>query len=223
MGAARQNEGEGNDNPMGRYTGPSCRLCRRSGEKLFLKGDKCFTPRCAFEKRRNPPGDVSRRRRRPTDYAVHLREKQKAKYIYGVMEGQFRRYMTTAFNTPGVTGINLLRTLERRLDNVVFQLGFADSRKQARQSVMHGHFRVNGVKTDVPSFQVSPGDVLSWKESIKTTDFYAARIDGVPKRPVPAWLSLDSGEMVGTVVSLPSDEDLQAIVDSRLIVEFYSR
>jgi len=131
--------------------------------------------------------------------------------------------MTTAFNTPGVTGINLLRTLERRLDNVVFQLGFADSRKQARQSVMHGHFRVNGVKTDVPSFQVSPGDVLSWKESIKTTDFYAARIDGVPKRPVPAWLSLDSGEMVGTVVSLPSDEDLQAIVDSRLIVEFYSR
>ena len=114
---------------MGRYTGPSCRLCRRSGEKLFLKGDKCFTPRCAFEKRRNPPGDVSRRRRRPTDYAVHLREKQKAKYIYGVMEGQFRRYMTEAFNTPGVTGMNLLRTLERRLDNVVFQLGFSDSRK----------------------------------------------------------------------------------------------
>ncbi|KAA1289466.1 MAG: 30S ribosomal protein S4 [Chloroflexota bacterium] len=208
---------------MGRYTGPSCRLCRRSGEKLFLKGDKCFTPRCAFEKRRNPPGDVSRRRRRPTDYAVHLREKQKAKYIYGVMEGQFRRYMTTAFNTPGVTGMNLLRTLERRLDNVVFQFGFADSRKQARQSVLHGHFRVNGVKTDVPSFQVSPGDVLSWKESLKATDFYAGRIDGVPKRPVPAWLSLDSGEMIGTVVSLPSDEDLQAIVDSRLIVEFYSR
>ena len=208
---------------MGKYNGPSCRLCRRAGEKLFLKGDRCFTPRCAVERRHNPPGDVSNRRRRPTDYAVHLREKQKARQMYGVMEGQFRRYMTTAFNTPGVTGINLLRTLERRLDNVVFQLGFADSRKQARQSVMHGHFRVNGVKTDVPSFQVSPGDVLSWKESIKTTDFYAARIDGVPKRPVPAWLSLDSGEMVGTVVSLPSDEDLQAIVDSRLIVEFYSR
>ena len=119
--------------------------------------------------------------------------------------------------------MNLLRTLERRLDNVVFQFGFADSRKQARQSVLHGHFRVNGVKTDVPSFQVSPGDVLSWKESLKSTDFYAGRIDGVPKRPVPAWLSLDSGEMIGTVVSLPSDEDLQAIVDSRLIVEFYSR
>jgi len=154
---------------------------------------------------------------------VHLREKQKAKYIYGVMEGQFRRYMTEAFNTPGVTGMNLLRTLERRLDNVVFQLGFADSRKQGRQSVLHGHFRVNGVKTDVPSYQVKPGDILAWKETLKGTDFYAGRIDGVPKRPIPAWLTLDSGDMVGTVVSLPADEDLQAIVDSRLIVEFYSR
>ena len=170
---------------MGRYTGPSCRLCRRSGEKLFLKGDKCFTPRCAFEKRRNPPGDVSRRRRRPTDYAVHLREKQKAKYIYGVMEGQFRRYMTEAFNTPGVTGMNLLRTLERRLDNVVFQLGFSDSRKQGRQSVLHGHFRVNGVKTDVPSYRVKPGDVVTWKETLKTTDFYASRIDEFPNAQFP--------------------------------------
>jgi len=139
------------------------------------------------------------------------------------MEGQFRRYMTDAFNTPGVTGMNLLRTLERRLDNVVFQLGFADSRKQARQSVLHGHFRVDGVKTDVPSYQVKPGHVISWKPSVKTTDFYAGRIEGVPKRPVPAWLTLDSGDMVGTVVSLPADQDLQAIVDSRLIVEFYSR
>ena len=139
------------------------------------------------------------------------------------MEGQFRRYMTDAFNTPGVTGMNLLRTLERRLDNVVFQLGFADSRKQARQSVLHGHFRVDGVKTDVPSYQVKPGQVISWKPSVKTTDFYAGRIEGVPKRPVPAWLTLDSGDMVGTVVSLPADQDLQAIVDSRLIVEFYSR
>jgi len=154
---------------------------------------------------------------------VHLREKQKAKYIYGVMEGQFRRYMTDAFNSPGVTGMNLLRTLERRLDNVVFKLGFSDSRKQGRQIVLHGHFRVNGMKTDIPSYQVSPGDVVSWKETDKGTDFYAQRIDGVPKRPVPAWLSLDQGEMTGTVVSLPADEDLQAIVDSRLIVEFYSR
>lgn len=208
---------------MGRYTGPSCRLCRRAGEKLFLKGDKCLTPRCAFDKRRSPPGDVSRRRRRPSDYAVHLLEKQKAKYIYGVLEGQFRRYMADAFDAPGVSGLNLLRTLERRLDNVVHRLGFSDSRKQARQIVMHGHFRVNGTKTDVPSYLVSPGDVITWKEADKNTDFYAARTEGIPKRPVPAWLNLDQSEMAGTVVSLPADDDLKAIVDSRLIVEFYSR
>ena len=117
---------------MGKYIGPSCRLCRRAGEKLFLKGDRCFTPRCAVERRHNPPGDISNRRRRPTYYAVHLREKQKARQMYGVMESQFRKYMTAAFNSPGVSGSNLLRTLERRLDNVVFRLSFADSRKQAR-------------------------------------------------------------------------------------------
>ena len=208
---------------MGRYTGPACRLCRRSGEKLFLKGDRCFTPRCAIEKRRNPPGNISRRRRRPSDYGVHLLEKQKAKYIYGVMESQFRKYMDDAFNTPGVTGMNLLRNLERRLDNVIFHLNFADSRKQARQLVLHGHFRVNDRKTDVPSYQVKAGDVITWREADKTTDFYAMRTDGLPKRPVPIWLALDVSEMSGRVVSLPSDEELQTTLDSRLIVEFYSR
>lgn len=208
---------------MGRYTGPACRLCRRAGEKLFLKGDRCFTPRCAFEKRRNPPGNVSRRRRRPSDYGVHLLEKQKAKYIYGVLESQFRKYMTEAFNSPGVTGMNLLRSLERRLDNVIFHLGFADSRKQARQMVLHGHFRINGRKTDVPSYSVKPGDQITWKESVKTTEYYADRTNGVPKRPVPTWLALDVSEMSGRVVSLPSDEQLPTALDSRLIVEFYSR
>jgi len=208
---------------MGRYIGPACRLCRRSGEKLFLKGDRCFTPRCAIEKRRNPPGDVSRRRRRPSDYGVHLLEKQKAKYIYGVLESQFRKYMDEAFSTPGGTGTNLLRSLERRLDNVVFVLGFADSRKQARQLVLHGHFRINNRKTDVPSYSVRVGDVIAWKEADKTTDFYAERIQGIPKRPVPAWLELDLTEMSGRVSSLPADEDLQTALDSRLIVEFYSR
>ena len=208
---------------MGRYTGPSCRLCRRAGEKLFLKGDRCFTPRCAFERRRTPPGDQSRRRRRPSEYGVHLLEKQKAKYIYGVFESQFRRYMTEAFNSPGITGMNLLRSLERRLDNVIFLLGFADSRKQARQIVMHGHFRVNGTKNDIPSYQVRMGDTITWKESVKSTDFFAERTDGIPKRPVPAWLTLDQTEMSGSVVSLPADEDLQQTIDSRLIVEFYSR
>lgn len=208
---------------MGRYTGPSCRLCRRAGEKLFLKGDRCFTPRCAVERRHNPPGDVSARRRRPTDYALHLREKQKARQMYGVMEGQFRRYMTTAFNTPGVSGMHLLRMLERRLDNVVFLLSFADSRKQARQFVNHGHFVVNGVKTDIPSYQVKVGDVIGWKESVKSTDFYKERVEDIPKRPVPGWLTLNADDMTAQVTSLPADEDLQETINSRLIVEFYSR
>ncbi|MFB3097488.1 MAG: 30S ribosomal protein S4 [Dehalococcoidia bacterium] len=208
---------------MGKYIGPSCRLCRRAGEKLFLKGDRCFTPRCAVERRHNPPGDISNRRRRPTDYALHLREKQKARQMYGVMESQFRKYMTAAFNSPGVSGSNLLRTLERRLDNVVFRLSFADSRKQARQFVGHGHFLVNGVKTDIPSYQVRVGDVIGWKENVKTTDFYKDRIEGVPKRPVPGWLTLNQDDMAGQVTSLPADEDLQETINSRLIVEFYSR
>lgn len=208
---------------MGRYIGPSCRLCRRAGEKLFLKGDRCFTPRCAVERRHAPPGDVSNRRRRPSDYALHLREKQKARQMFGVMEGQFRRYMAAAFNAPGITGINLLRSLERRLDNVVFLLGYADSRKQARQMVNHGHFQVNGVKTDIPSYQVRAGDVIAWKESVKTTDFFKERTDGIPKRPVPSWLSLNRDDMSGQVTALPPDEELQQSIDSRLIVEFYSR
>ena len=176
-----------------------------------------------MEKRRSTPGDPSRRRRRPTDYGVHLLEKQKAKYIYGVFEGKFRQYMDEAFNTPGVTGLNLLRSLERRLDNVIFHLGFADSRKQARQILNHGHFLVNGTKTDIPSYQVRVGDLIAWKESDKATDFYKDRTDGIPKRPVPAWLNLDVAEMTGRVVSLPADEDLMASINSRLIVEFYSR
>lgn len=208
---------------MGRYIGPNCRLCRRAGEKLFLKGDRCFTARCAFERRRTTPGDQSRRRRRPSDYGVHLLEKQKAKYIYGVFESQFRRYMADAFNSPGVSGLNLLRTLERRFDNVIFVLGFADSRKQARQMVNHGHFRINGTKTDIPAYQVRVGDEISWKESIKATDFFKERTDGIPKRPIPAWLDLNQSEMSGRIMSLPSDEDLKQTIDSRLIVEFYSR
>ena len=208
---------------MGRYTGPSCRLCRRAGEKLFLKGERCFTPRCAIERRRSAPGEQSRRRRRPSDYGVHLLEKQKAKYIYGVLESQFRKYMAQAFDAPGVTGLNLLRSLERRLDNVIFLLGFADSRKQARQMVLHSHFQVNGKRTDVPSYQVDVGDVISWKESDKTTDYFAERTDGIPKRPVPEWLMLDQTDMTGRVMNVPADQDLKQTINSRLIVEFYSR
>jgi small subunit ribosomal protein S4 len=143
--------------------------------------------------------------------------------MYGIMERQFRKYMIDAFNSPGVSGSNLLRTLERRLDNVVFRLSFADSRKQARQFVRHGHFLVNGIKTDIPSYQVRVGDVIGWKENVKSTDFYKDRIEGIPKRPVPGWLSLNQDDMAGQVTSLPGDEDLQEAINSRLIVEFYSR
>jgi small subunit ribosomal protein S4 len=152
-----------------------------------------------------------------------MREKQKARQMFGVMEGQFRKYMADAYDSPGMTGVNLLRTLELRLDNVVFLLGFADSRKQARQLVTHGHFLVKGVKTDIPSVQVSVGDTIAWKESVKSTDFYKERTDGIPKRPIPAWLSLNQEDMIGEVTSLPADEDLQQSINSRLIVEFYSR
>ncbi|MEC9309829.1 MAG: 30S ribosomal protein S4 [Chloroflexota bacterium] len=208
---------------MGRYTGPSCRLCRRAGEKLFLKGDRCFTPRCAIEKRHSPPGDPSTRRRRTSDYGLHLREKQKARQMYGIMEGQFRAYMADAFKTPGITGLNLLRTLERRLDNVIYMLGFADSRKQARQMVTHGHFLINGVKTDIPSYLVRTGDNIAWKESLKNGDYFKGRTDGLPKRQVPTWLTLNQENMTGIVDTLPADEELQQSIDSRLIVEFYSR
>jgi small subunit ribosomal protein S4 len=208
---------------MGRYTGPSCRLCRRAGEKLFLKGDRCFTPRCAIEKRHSPPGDPSARRRRTSDYGLHLREKQKARQMYGIMEGQFRAYMADAFKAPGITGLNLLRTLERRLDNVIYLLGFADSRKQARQMVTHGHFLINGVKTDIPSYLVRTGDNIAWKESLKSGDYFKDRTAGLPKRQVPTWITLNQENMTGIVDTLPPDEELQQSIDSRLIVEFYSR
>jgi small subunit ribosomal protein S4 len=139
------------------------------------------------------------------------------------MESQFRKYMDEAFNTPGVTGTNLLRSLERRLDNVIYLLGFADSRKQARQFVLHGHFQINGRKTDVPSYSVKAGDAITWREADKTSDFFAERTTGLPRRPVPPWLGLDLSEMSGRVVALPSNEELQTTLDSRLIVEFYSR
>lgn len=208
---------------MGRYAGPVCRLCRRVGEKLFLKGERCFTPRCAIERRRTPPGNQSGRRRRVSDHGIQLREKQKARYIYGIMEGQFRRYMSQAFKRPGVTGQYLLELLERRLDNAVYRLGFAESRRQARQLVLHGHFTVNGRKTNIPSYMLRPGDVIAWKESHKQRDFFKALTEDIPKRPVPSWLDLDTNNMTGNVSSVPNEEDLESAIDTRLIVEFYSR
>ncbi|MBI4233483.1 MAG: 30S ribosomal protein S4 [Chloroflexi bacterium] len=208
---------------MGRYTGPVCRLCRQVNEKLFLKGDRCSTPKCAIEQRRRPPGERPPGRRRLSDYGVRLREKQKARRVFGVGERQFERYMTKAQKQPGVTGQYLLQLLERRLDNVVYRLNFADSRKAARQLVLHGHVTVHGRKVDIPSFTVRPGDTVGWKETAKQKEFFKAQTEGIPRRPVPGWLSLDTATMTGKVMSLPQPADLDLRLDTRLIVEFYSR
>jgi small subunit ribosomal protein S4 len=158
-----------------------------------------------------------------SDHGLQLREKQKARYVYGIMERQFRRYMSEAFSKPGVTGQYLLQLLERRLDNVVFRLGFTESRRQARQLVLHGHFQVNRRKTDIPSFEVHAGDMISWKESNKEKEFFKELTEGIPRRPVPNWLRLDTSEMTGAVLNLPDEQDVLTSIDSRLIVEYYSR
>ena len=163
------------------------------------------------------------RPRRLSGRGIQLREKQKARYVYGVLERQFRRYMEEALRKPGVTGQYLLQKLEERFDNVVFRLGFAESRRQARQLVTHGHFQVNGRKMDIPSYSVRSGDLVSWKEAHKQKDFFKALTDGIPRRTVPGWLNLDISNMTGTVVNLPGDEDVMATIDTRLIVEYYSR
>ena len=209
---------------MARYTDPVCRQCRRIGEKLFLKGERCYTPRCAVERRKRPPGDHVPRRRRSSDWALQLREKQKARFTYGVLERQFRKYFEIARDHTGATGDILLQLLERRLDNVVYRLSFADSRRQGRQLVNHGHFLVNGRRVNIPSYLVKPNDSIAWRSSGDSTpEFVNALTEGLPKRPVPGWLTLDAGDSTGQVASLPDMSDIDTGVDSRLIVEFYSR
>lgn len=209
---------------MARYIDPVCRQCRRIGEKLFLKGDRCYTPRCAVERRKRPPGDQVPRRRRSSDWAIQLREKQKARFTYGVLERQFRNYFDSARERSGATGDLLLQMLERRLDNVVFRLSFVDSRRQARQLVNHGHFKVNGRKLDIPSYQVKPGDNVSWMGVGDTVpEFIETLTDGLPKRPVPQWLRLDVENLAGQVVTEPNMSEIDTGIESRLIVEFYSR
>lgn len=208
---------------MARYTGPVCRLCRRYGEKLFLKGERCFTPKCAFERRAAPPGDRTPRRRKISDRGLQLREKQKARFSYGVMERQFRRYYGRAVRRAGITGQNLLSLLEMRLDNVVYRLGFADSRSQARQVVRHGHIALNGHKASVPSASVKPGDVITWAEAAQEKEPFKVAQEAVKNKHVPAWLSLEEATMTGRVLAVPGRGEIDARFDPSVIVEFYSR
>ena len=208
---------------MARYTGPSCRLCRRAGQKLFLKGDRCLSPKCAIERRRAVPGDPKRRRRRLSDWGVHLREKQKARQQYGILEAQFRKHYEEARRQPGMTGENLLRILESRLDNVVYRLGFADSRKQARQLVRHGLITVNARKTDIPSYLTHAGEVITWSERGKKTEYFGVVTQTIRRKQIPTWLMLDVDNLTGRVAALPQRGEIDSRVDERLIVEFYSR
>lgn len=207
---------------MARYITAICRLCRRSGDKLALKGSRCLTPKCAMERRGKPSG---RRlgRRRVSDRGLQLREKQKARYTYGILERQFRRLFAQAERQSGITGENLLVLLERRLDSVVYRLGFADSRSQARQLVQHGHIMLNGHKTDIPSCLVKEGDTISWMESSTRTEYYKQLVHTIESKSVLSWLSLDRENLVGQVLSLPTPDDIEAKFEGKSIVEYYSR
>jgi small subunit ribosomal protein S4 len=209
---------------MARYIGPVCRLCRREGMKLFLKGERCYTEKCAIEKRNLPPGQHGKARKaKLVGYGLQLREKQKVKRIYGVLENQFRHYFETAERTRGITGEMLLQLPERRLDNVIYRLGLATSRPQARQLVRHGHFLVNGKKVDIPSYSVKAGDVISVKGASAQAAVLAHAMEEVKGRGIPEWLAFDSSNMSGRVMSLPTREQINLPVQEQLIVELYSK
>lgn len=207
---------------MARYTGPVCKLCRREGVKLFLKGDKCIN-HCTLERRSNRPGQHgSGRSRKESGYAKQLREKQKVRRTYGILERQFAKHFDLAARRPGKTNENLLQILEMRLDNLVYRLGFADSRAQARQLVNHGHFTVNGRKTDIPSFIAKPNDVIAVREHSKGLEYFKSRALLLAQKGVPTWLSLDIENMSGRVLSIPSRTELELPFDEQLVVEYYS-
>ena len=212
---------------MARYTGPVCKLCRREETKLYLKGAKCYTDKCPFERRSYPPGQHGKqaefRRRRSSDYTMQLRTKQQTRRIYGVLERQFRRYVGIAQASKGLTGEMIIITLERRLDNVVYRLGLADSRASARQLVQHGHFTVNGRMTDIPSFLVKVEDVIGVRPESRRSQFFRDRRDLLGQREVPAWLNLDAEALSGRVMALPTRQEIDIPVDEQMIVEFYSR
>jgi small subunit ribosomal protein S4 len=208
---------------MARYTGADCRLCRREGVKLFLKGDRCYSDKCGVERRPFPPGQAGKKRPRDSEYRVQLREKQKAKRSYGVLEKQFRNYYELASRQQGITGENLLRLLESRLDNVVYRLGFAASRDEARQTVRHNHILVNGKRVNIPSYRVRPGDLVSLAPAARDLIVVKAAIISSARVEVPGWLEVDVEKLQGTVLSMPQRDQIDLPVREQLIVELYSK
>jgi small subunit ribosomal protein S4 len=208
---------------MARYTDAVCRLCRREGQKLFLKGDRCYTDKCAVDRRQYAPGQHGQGRSKPSEYGTQLREKQKAKRYYGVLESQFRSYFEMAIKMKGKTGENLLSLLERRLDNTVYRLGFAMSRAEARQLVLHAHFTVDGKKVNIPSFLVKPGMVITLKESSRNLDKFKSVIEANSFRQPPKWLEYDVSSLTAKVVGFPSRDDIDLPISEQLIVELYSK
>ena len=208
---------------MARYTDAVCRLCRRENQKLFLKGDRCYTEKCAADRRPYPPGQHGQGRTKASEYGLQLREKQKAKRYYGVLESQFHGYFEMASKRKGKTGENLLAILESRLDNTVYRLGFAMSRAEARQLVLHGHFLVNGRKVNIPSFLVKPGMIVSLKEKSRSLDKFKSVIEANAFRQPPKWLEYDANSMVAKVTAVPSREDIDMPIEEQLIVELYSK
>ena len=208
---------------MARYTGADCKLCRREGSKLFLKGDRCYSDKCAMERRPYPPGDAGKKRPRESEYRIQLREKQKAKRIYGLLEKQFRGYYEIANRQPGVTGENLLRILESRLDNTVYRLGFAKSRDEARQQVRHGHITVNGRRVDIPSYRVRPGDLVAVADKAKDMLVIQTSLISSEHIEVPGWLEVDIEKLQGSVLNLPQRDQIDLDINEQLIVELYSK
>ncbi len=208
---------------MARYTGATCRLCRREGCKLFLKGDRCYTDKCAFERREYAPGEAGRKRIKESEYRMQLREKQKTKRMYGLLEKQFHHYYEMANRQQGVTGENLLRILESRLDNVVYRLGFAKSRNEARQQVRHGHILVNGHRVDIPSFRVRPGDLVAIAPKARDMLVIKSALISSERTQVPAWLEVDIEKLQGSVLALPQRDQIDSDIREQLIVELYSK
>jgi small subunit ribosomal protein S4 len=208
---------------MARYTAAVCRLCRREGTKLFLKGTRCYTKKCSFERRPTPPGQHGVRRRKMGEYGIQLREKQKVRRVYGILERQFHNYFVAAEHSDGITGENLLRRLETRMDNVVYRLGFASSRAQARQLVTHGHFAVNGVPTNIPSYQLRPGDQVAVREARRSREAFKVIRETLRSHQAPEWLGLDAANLAGSIVSLPRRDQMPLDLSEQLVVEYYSR